>query len=195
MEFIEMMVQKFGGSFAALAGAVIGGVFTLRATNKAVQMENAKELRRDEKEVQNLLEALGVEIRILLEFHQRRIGYKVEQLPEGEPLACYYPLTQDYFTIYNANAAMIGRIKNPDLREAIVICYNKCKKVVDAFKYNNDLYIEYRNLLNDDSSPRTDKMIAHKRQELVDYAVVIKEDHYELQGYVERMMALLTQHA
>ncbi len=122
------------------------GYYTLKATDKAIRDQNAKELKREEKEVQNLLDALGVEIHTLWDFHMKRIGTMVEELPDGQPLEFYYPLTQDYFTIYNSNAALIGRIKDCDVSEAIVVCYNKCKKVVDGFKYNNDLVKDYKDL-------------------------------------------------
>jgi len=165
--------ERMMGAAPALIGAIVGGFFTLRAANKAAKREADKERRLDEKEVQNLLDALGVELSALWGFHMKRIGLMVEQLPEGKPLELYYPLTQDYFTIYNSNAAGIGRIKDAKLRECIVITYNKCKKVVDGFKYNNRLYEN------------------NKTQEMIDYAKLMKEDHYELKGYIEEMQSLL----
>ncbi|MDX2074163.1 MAG: hypothetical protein SFX19_07365 [Alphaproteobacteria bacterium] len=173
MELSEAVSQNLFGFVSALIGAVVGGYFTLVATDKAIREENAKENRRDEKEVQNLLDALGVELHALWSFHMRRIGALIEELPAGQPLAIYYPLTQDYFTIYNSNAVTIGRVRDPVLRESIVITYNKCKKVVDGFKYNNEL------------------LQAHKEQEMVEYAALIKEDHYELKGYIEELLGLL----
>lgn len=157
----------------ALVGAVIGGLFTLRAAKKAAQREADKERRADEKIVQNLLDALGVEIQALWGFHMKRIGTNVEKLPAGQPLLQYYPLTQDYFTIYNSNASAIGSVKDDELRKAIVITYNKCKKVVDGFKYNNDL------------------LKAGDIASMTALAVLIKEDHFELKGYIEEFLRLL----
>jgi len=188
MEVSDALVAFFG----AVVGGGITGYYTLKATDKAIRDQNEKELKREEKEVQNLLDALGVELNALWGFHMRRVGEKIEQLPDGQPLEFYYPLTQDYFTIYNANAAMIGRIKDAALREAIVVCYNKCKKVVDGFKYNNELVREYRDLAN---MPKTTLdygvHIEAKFKEFTAYACIIKEDHFELKGYVERLLGLL----
>lgn len=173
MEVSDAFAQNMFGFVSALIGAVVGGFFTLKATDKAIREENAKETRQEEKEIQNLLDALGVELSALWSFHMRRIGARIEALPEGQPLEIYYPLTQDYFTIYNSNASAIGRIKDPLLRESIVITYNKCKKVVDGFKYNNELFQN------------------HKQQDMIEYAHLIKEDHYELKSYIEELLELL----
>jgi len=182
MELSDALVNSLTALISAVIGGGLTGYFTLKATDKAIRDQNDKEIRRDEREVENLLDALGVEIKTLWEFHMRRVGQRVEALPDGQPLEFYYPLTQDYFTIYNSNAALIGRIKDCNVSEAIVVCYNKCKKVVDGFKYNNELVREYRN----DRSPP-------KIQALTDYARIIKEDHFELKGYVERLLELLKQ--
>ncbi|MDE3060282.1 MAG: hypothetical protein KGJ06_04665 [Pseudomonadota bacterium] len=177
--------MEISDALVALAGAVIGGgitgYYTLKATDKALREQDARERLREEKEIENLLDALGVEMKTLWEFHMRRIGNLIEELPDGKPLEFYYPLTQDYFTIYNSNAALIGRIKDRALSEAIVVCYNKCKKVVDGFKYNNDLL--------------RDAKTSGDYRELADYARIIKEDHFELKGYVERLLGLLGQYS
>lgn len=192
MDLLETIIQNMYGFAAALIGAAVGGMFTLKATDKAIREENYKELRREEKEVQNMLDSMGVEIGTLWMFHMNRIGGMVENLPEGGALEFYYPLTQDYFTVYNTNAAKIGCVKDAVLREAIVVCYNKCKKVVDGFKYNNELFRDYRNLLvMPASAPNHEEHVRAKHEELVQYAQVVKEDHFEVKKYVERLLKLL----
>ena len=84
MEISDAVAQNLFGFISALIGAVVGGFFTLRATDKAISEENAKENRQEEKEVQNLLDALGVEIEALWGFHMKRIGERVEQRRGGD---------------------------------------------------------------------------------------------------------------
>lgn len=195
MENLDVISQNMFGFISALIGAIVGGFFTLKATDKAIREENAKEIRRDDKEVQNLLDALGVEISALWDFHMRRLGGTIEQLPDGQALEIYYPLTQDYFTIYNSNAVSIGRIKDSELRKSIVVTYNKCKKVVDGFKYNNEMVREYRDSVSRAkvtfSDGFTDGYVDAKLKDLIGYAKIIKEDHYELKSYIEQLLALL----
>lgn len=177
------------GLVAATVGGIACGVFTLQATNKTIRDQDEKERRRAEKEVDNMLDALGVEIKTLWDFHMARIGGMVENLKPGDSLQFYYPLTQDYFTIYNQNAAKIGAVTDCALSEAIVVCYNKCKKVVDGFKYNNELFREFQNASN--SSNRDATRINAALQALTDYAQLVKADHFECKGYVMRLLDLL----
>lgn len=196
MELLDTLMQNLYGFMAAMIGALVGGVFTLRATDKAIREERDKEVRRDEKEVQNLLDALGVELGTLWNFHMNRIGAIVENLPVGGALEFYYPLTQDYFTVYNTNASKIGQVKDAVLREAIVVCYNKCKKIVDGFKYNNELYLDYRNtMVMPAVTEKHHEYVQAKRQALIDYGQMAKMDHFECKGYVERMLMLLNNRA
>lgn len=190
MELTPDLVQKFSGVASSLAGGIVTGLFSILATRAAIRRENEKERAREDKEIGNLLGALGVELSALWSFHMKRIGAMVEALPEGKALEFYYPLTQDYFTVYNATAAMIGRVQDKELREAIVTCYNKCKKVVDGFTYNNELYRDWRDMADDRDYTNSPRLQA-KYQALIDYARVIREDHYELKGYVEKLLKLL----
>lgn len=188
----DAALQNLVGFAAGLIGAVVGGVFTLYATNKTIREQNLKDDREEQKEVQNLLEALAVEIGALWGFHMKRVGAAVESLKPGDAIEFYYPLTQDYFTVYNENADKIGKVPSDELRTAIVSCYNKCKKVVDGFKYNNELYMDWRNaanIISDDE--RHLQLVARKKQLLIDYAVIIREDHFVLKGYIEKMLGMI----
>jgi hypothetical protein len=192
----ETLLNKLIGPAAAMMGAVIGGLFSLRAGRRAHLFELAKERQREEREVQNMLDSLGVEIGTLWFFHMNRIGAMVENLPEGGAFEFYYPLTQDYFTVYNTNAGKIGAVKDAKLREAIVVCYNKCKKIVDGFKYNNELYREYTDArMRPADSPDHAAYVAAKHKALVDYAGMVVEDHFEVKKYVENMLRLLDERA
>ncbi len=183
----EPIVNNLFNLATGLIGALIGGAFTLYATVKTLREEERKEDRQEQKEVQNLLYALGVELNALWGFHMQRVGHLVESLTDGQALEFYYPLTQNYFTVYDANATMLGKIADASLRSAIVITYNKCKKVVDGFKYNNQLYRDWRELcLKDDAAPASRKF-----QEMAAYAKLIREDHFFLKSCVEDVLARL----
>lgn len=188
----DEFLQKIMSPLAALLGAVVGGLFSLRAGRKAHLFELAKERKREEREVQNMLDSLGVEIGTLWFFHMARVGAMVESLPQGGAFEFYYPLTQDYFTVYNTNAGKIGAVKDAKLREAIVVCYNKCKKIVDGFKYNNELYREYTEAqMRPANTPDHAAYVQAKHKALVEYAKIVVEDHYEVKGYVEKLLKLL----
>ncbi|MBV8938610.1 MAG: hypothetical protein JO089_02060 [Alphaproteobacteria bacterium] len=188
----EALMQNLFGFASGLIGAAVGGVFTLYAARQSIVASVVREQKQDEKEMQNMLEAMGVEMSTLWDFHMMRVGERVEQLRDGEALEFYYPLTQDYFTIYDTNASKIGLVKDPALRKAIVVCYNKCKKVVDGFKYNNELYRDYAQAASVPVDlPQQRKLVEAKRGMLSEYAKIIRSDHFELKAYVEELTRLL----
>lgn len=193
MDLSDANIQNLLGFASGLIGALIGGLFTLYATNKAIHEGTAKDERQEEKEVQNLLDALGVELAALWSFHMRRVGGMIERLQDGQALEFYYPLTQDYFTLYNSNASQIGKIRDAALRESIVVTYNKCKKVVDGLKYNNEIYRDWREYADSAPAARDEARLSSKRTQLADYASIIRSDHFELKGYVENLLNLLNQ--
>lgn len=186
------LLPQLSSLVPGLIGALIGGSVSLYTTHKSHKRDREKEIRREQREVHNLLIAMQTEISTLWQFHMRRVGDLVENLKDGDILKFYYPLTQDYFTIYHASARQLGKVRNGKLRSAIVVCYNKCKKVVDGFKFHNGLLEQYMALSDsEDDSPKIRQRTQTKYAELQECAKLLKEDHYELKGYVEELIHLI----
>lgn len=192
IELTPELTQNLIGFLSGLVGAGVGGWFTLYATEKTIKSNYEAQEQEEERELRALLSSLGVELNALWQFHQRRIGYQIEQMTEKDAVMFYYPLTQDYFTIYNSNASFVGRLDDNELRKAIVVTYNKCKKVVDSFIYNNTLFLDYQQMNYEtiDSGVQNPNQAA-KLEELQQFAAVMKSDHIELKQYVEHLLDLL----
>jgi len=169
---------------AAIGGAIVGGVitgyFTLRGVEKSHQ--NAIELQQKKEQaiIQGLLQALHDEVETIWERYMEGVGFHLEALKENQPLIMYYPVVQDYFTVYNSNAFLIGHIDDNDLRKDIVFLYTTAKGLVDSYRLNNDLVqkFEYWNGLHLETQNE-----AHKNRAvaqfavLVEYAKTIKKQH------------------
>lgn len=192
IELTPELTQNIIGFLTGLIGAGVGGWFTLHATEKTIQSSYEAQEKEEQREIRALLSSLGVELNALWQFHMRRIGYRIEEMTDKDALLFYYPLTQDYFTIYNSNASFVGRLDDNELRKAIVVTYNKCKKVVDAFIYNNTLFLDYQQMNYEtvDSGVQNPNQEA-KLQELQQFAAVMKSDHFELKKYVDHLLDLL----
>lgn len=190
MEWTDALSQNLFGFISGLLGAVVGGLFTLYATKVEIRSNAAKEARHEQKEMQSLLDSIALELRTLWSMHERRIGPMLQSLKPGEPFLYYYPLSQNYFVIYDANATRIGAIADASLRTAIVVTFNKCKKVIDGLTYNNTLFLDWRALIQRSDESAHDKAeIAAKYKELCDYAASLKADHEELKTYVDTLLA------
>jgi len=133
--------------YSAISGAVIGGTitgyFTLLSTNKNYRNQLDQARGEEEKLIKGLLQAIHDEVETLLERYQEIAGTRLESLKDGEPLLFFYPLTGDYFTVYNGNSFLIGRVPDNDLRKQIIKTYTLAKGMVDSFRMNNDFLQKY----------------------------------------------------
>ena len=121
-------------------------------------------------------------------------GAHLETLQDGEPVAIYWPITQDYFTIYGANANSVGRVQDHDLRKAIVVAYTKARGLIDSFRMNNELVhkFEYTTLLHQESNNPVHQAHANAhRQNLVRYAAQLKQRHNDLKAIISDLLRRL----
>lgn len=106
----------------------------------------------------------------------------------------FWPITQDYFTIYNTNAFFIGKIKDHDLRKQIVATYAKARGLIDSFRMNNELVQkwEYTAALAQESQLPIHQSNAQARhQSLGRYSAALKNRHFELKTMVSELLRRL----
>ena len=123
---------------SAIGGAVIGGLltgyFALRSTDKSFKNQQQHADDNEKKVIRGLLQAIHDEVETIWDRYQETMGAQLETLKEGEALLFYYPLVSDFFTVYNGNSFLIGRIPNNDLRRQIIKTYTLAKGMVDSFR-------------------------------------------------------------
>jgi hypothetical protein len=92
--------------------------------------------------------------------------------------------------MYQANANLIGEIKNEDLRGLIILTYSAAKGVVDSYRYNNHIVRQHEHwnwiaaeTKNDFHRERAKAFL----NSCVEYAVVLKKDHYEIKELLQRL--------
>ncbi|WP_440874305.1 hypothetical protein [Thalassotalea sp. PLHSN55] len=169
---------------SAISGAVIGGFiagfFALKSTQKSFDNQKTQSDESEKKLIKGVLQAIHDELETIFERYQESMGSKIENLNDQEALAFYYPLVSDFFTVYNGNSFLIGRIPDNDLRKKIIKTYTIAKGMVDSFRLNNDLVSkwEFSEKLFAESQLEVHKQqaIAH-HSALVDYAKSIKDGH------------------
>ena len=184
--------------WSAITGAVIGGLitgyFAILATNRSYQHQKRHAEENEEKLINGLLQAIHDEVETIYERYQETMGSKLESLKEGEALVFYYPLVSDFFTVYNGNSFLIGRISDNDLRKSIITTYTLAKGMVDSFRLNNDLVAKFE--FSDKVYQETQQDI-HKQQalahyaSLVEYAKVLKEGHFKLKNEIANLLRKL----
>ncbi|OBT05370.1 hypothetical protein A9267_16070 [Shewanella sp. UCD-FRSSP16_17] len=165
--------MDFSSFGSAISGAVIGGIitgfFALKSTQKSFNNQKVQSEENEKKLIKGVLQAIHDELETIFERYQDTMGSKIETLKENEPLAFYYPLVSDFFTVYNANCFLIGRIPDNDLRKKIIKTYTIAKGMVDSFRLNNDLVSkwEFSEKLYAES-----QLEVHKQQALAHYSAL-----------------------
>lgn len=178
----------------ALVGGGLTGYFTLRAADKS--HKNALDLQKQnqKKLIKGFLQAVHDEIETLWETYQAGIGVQLEASPEGHGLLVYYPVTQDYFTVYNSNGFLIGHIEDPDLRKMIVQVYSKARGLIDSYKMNNDLVAKFEywaNLHKETNNAVYEQNAKGMLVVLQDYGKKLKKSHYELKELSSQLLRRL----
>ncbi|MDD3597178.1 hypothetical protein [Sulfuricurvum sp.] len=166
-----------------IIGAIIGGGFTLIGTYYTFKNQREQASENEKKIMQSLLQAIHDELETINERYQETVGSRIESLEEGKGLTFYYPLVSDYFSVYNGNTFLIGRIENNDLRKQIIKTYTLLKGMVDSFRLNNDLVqkFEHSNKIFDETQSDVHRQhaIAH-HMSLVEYAKTLQKGHQSL---------------
>jgi hypothetical protein len=128
-----------------------------------------------------------------------RMGKHVESLSAGTALLLYWPISQNYFNIYEGNSTLIGNIKNDDLRNLVILTYIQAKGLVDSFLMNNSLVQkqENYNLAYLQSTETISQQFwrdraSEQQRGLIEYASGIKAQHYELKHNIETLLSKLS---
>jgi len=109
----------------------------------------------------------------------------LEKIEEGNPVDFYYPISENYFTVFESNAGLIGKIKNDDLRETIVETYTQVKGMIDSFKMNNYFILEVRKFGVDSEAAKG------VRRLMIEYRDKLSTSHYKLKESMENMLSLI----
>jgi predicted deacylase len=186
---------------SAITGAVLGGLitgdFALKSTKKAHDNQLKQAARNEEKLVQGLLQAIHDEIETVFERYQETMGAKLESLKDGEALLLYYPLVSDFFTVYNGNSFLIGRIPDNDLRKQIIKTYTLAKAMVDSFRMNNDMNqkLEYWHQVFQESKNQIHQQKAAAQLiALIEYAKTLKTSHQQVKAEITQLLRALRKH-
>ena len=130
---------SFGSAITgAITGGLITGYFALESTKRSFKNQKEHADENEAKLIKGLLQAIH-EIETVYDRYQETMGARLETLDKGQALTFYYPLVSDFFSVYNGNTFLIGRILDNDLRKQIIRTYTLSKGMIDSFRMNNDL--------------------------------------------------------
>ncbi|HDV5405512.1 TPA: hypothetical protein RI771_003573 [Vibrio cholerae] len=164
----------------SFVSAIVGGAATLSGVWIANRFQEKNLAQQQLVYIQGVLNGLHAELEALWLKYDERMGSHVEQLNEGEPLSAYWPITQDYFTFYGANASTLGQLSDKELLHDIVKVYRELKSLVDSYRMNNVLVEKYEIAHERYQSSQTElnkQSLVNAEASLIEYAISLKELH------------------
>ena len=172
-------------------GALIGSTIALVATFISHRLQRSQRDENEQRMLHGILQAIHDEIETLWDNYVDGIGHQLEALADSQPLDLYWPVTQEYFTVYNTNAFFIGRIQDHDLRKLIVSTYSKARGLIDSYRLNNDLVQKHEHAywIYQETQTQTYKANAASRYAaLTEYAKSLKKGHAEVKVQVQLLL-------
>jgi hypothetical protein len=121
---------------STLLGAIIALFGSYWATTYSHGLQVARQKKQDAEFVRNVLKAIEAELDALSEIFNQGIGSKLKA-KKGRMFLVRLALSQDYFTVYGANAVYLGKI-NPETAKAIISLYQSLKQLIENFRINNE---------------------------------------------------------
>ena len=189
MEYTSLSIDWESVIPGLVAGLITGACMWIALL---IQNKNERDLRdqKEEAEINAFIHAVMAEVETLWETYYESAGKRLEALEKGKAFMYFYPISQDYFTVYNGNAFFIGRIGNPRLRRTIVEAYTKARGLIDSFRLNNDMVQKWNHLdlmRQDSQNPVLIHMMWMQEQSLVHHAVKLREIHQQTKESLEHL--------
>lgn len=180
---IEFLTKVAGSTefWSGLGGAVAGGLFTLGGTlieGRRQERQNATNAKEDRL---NVLIGVKAELECLFNIYNARMLGNMDEYTGDSPFLLQFPITQNYFTFYEANSLALSKVNEKTLNE-IVAMYATCRSLVDSFRGNNEVI---EDLIRSGRIFESSNSEYHREQYNTDYAIAteygagLKEIHLQ----------------
>jgi hypothetical protein len=176
-------------------GAVLGGGMSLIAARQQWNYTRQDQQRNEKKLVKGYLFAIRDEVTTLWNRYQETVGKELDKTAQHAPFIIYYPVLQDYFTVYNGNSFLLGRVKDDSLRNAIVRTYTLSKGLVDSYRMNNEFVAKLElanNMFAATKEAVYQQQAASYVEQLKMYGDTLRHSHLIVKAEIDRLQEHLS---
>lgn len=178
-----------------LASTLLGALLTFSGILFTQALEIRKQKRAHEKLIHALLQGIQDEIAGLLELAKTGAARPIEAVPEGKPYEGMFTASQDYFTVYHANAELVMQIDDACLRRKIIQTYMRAKVLLDTICMNR-LYLERYHYLQSTFLKTKDPSVQTEAEEyrrtLIYTAAQLKRVDTDFKGSANDLLSMLS---
>jgi hypothetical protein len=177
------------------AATLLGGLFTLSGILFA-NVLNSQKCKQDHKKlIHALMQGLHDEIGGLLEFAKTNSVHQIEAVPDGKPYEGLFTASQDYFTVFHANAELVMQIDDAPMRRNIIQTYTRAKWLLDTIRMNR-LYLERYHYLQSTFLKTREQSVQAEAEEyhrtLIAMAVQVKRAQAEFKSAANGLLSMLS---
>ena len=177
------------------ASTLLGALFTFSGILFTHALDFKRRKRAHKKLVHALMQGLQDEIAGLLEFAKTSSVHQIEAVADGKPYEGLFTASQDYFTVYHANAELVMQIDDAPLRRSIIQTYTRAKWLLDTIRMNR-LYLERYHYLQSTFLKTKEQSVQTEAEEyhrtLIDMAVQVKRAHCEFKSAAKGLLIMLS---
>jgi type II secretory pathway pseudopilin PulG len=120
----------------AFTSALLGGLTALAAVFWTDWLQRRKEHREEDEFNQRVLNAIRIELKMLLEIHDNGASGKIKDLKDGDTFNYWLHFSQKHFVIFESNASNIGKIDS-ELASQIIKVYGLLRVYVETMGINS----------------------------------------------------------
>jgi hypothetical protein len=176
------------------ASTLLGALFTFSGILFTHALDYQRRKLAHKKLLHALMQGLQDEIGGLLEFARTSV-HPIEAVPDGKPYEGLFTASQDYFTVYHANAELVMQIDNAPLRRSIIQTYTRAKWLLDTITMNR-LYLERYHYLQSTFLKTKEQSVQAEAEEyhrtLIGMAVQLKRAQAEFKGAANGLLSALS---
>lgn len=142
-----MSLETLTPLFTGLIGVLLGGCFTLLGVNKQFKNQLHLEKEKEQALINGFLKGLKAEIDVLWARYNETVGKIMESIKEDGYFDRLYPVSLEFFKVYDNNTNVLGLLKDDqdNLRQNIILFYTHAKGLLVSLDMNNTFVKELRN--------------------------------------------------
>lgn len=163
-------------SLGLFAGAIVGAIGLYLAHREL-------DKKRQREKIKGFYQGLYEELKAIRNAYDMDVTIHWEGVEKNREsiLWANISLTQDYSTLYYANANLIGQVPNFKLRRRVVKAYTSLKVLVDYYKQNNRALDEHKRLLDEHKRllDKLSKLLDKRKKESEEAESIVKIMQYE----------------
>ncbi|EOL9038818.1 hypothetical protein ACNKCT_003649 [Cronobacter sakazakii] len=130
--------HEYSELITAFLAALLGGFFTMRGVIFQVKQQAKQQAKAAREKRITTLMGIREEIDSLIKLYLARMAEEIEKYDRSSPFDNIFPITQNYFTFYEANSSSLAEVQRDTLSK-IVAFYTSARSLIDSYRGNNAL--------------------------------------------------------